>query len=107
MLKLQNSWSHGFVVVPPVSVLINHKAVQLLRSKPLSFEELQKETGANSGYLMASIRVLVSLGWVGQEADGKYLLTDRKIDERVLESLIRTPLLHKRMRRTQISLMRC
>lgn len=88
MLKLLNSWSHGFVVVPPLSVLINRNVLQLLKRESLLFEELQKDTGANSGYLMASIRMLVSLGWIEQKTDRKYVLKDLKLDEKIPNGLL-------------------
>src|SRR5262249_34315997 len=98
-------YCHGFVAVPVILSCKTHGLFELLQEEgPRTLDLIAARLSANSGHLQAALRLLHSLGWVGQLENGAYQLTakaqlHREIPEDVVELLnqsVETLLLHDR-----------
>lgn len=69
----------GLVVAPTIAALWERGALDpLLDARgAVGFDELVDRTHANRGYLRVALRLLMSCGWLAEEAPGVYALTRR------------------------------
>ncbi|MCB0583368.1 MAG: GNAT family N-acetyltransferase, partial [Phaeodactylibacter sp.] len=65
MLKILNSWSHGYVAAAVVDALLKRDFFSALKQNEVSFEELAAKLQANEGHLRTALQLLASLGIVG------------------------------------------
>lgn len=76
MLDIINRYAHGFVAIP-VILSFKKKGIfeQSEQQKSICLDNLITNTHANSGHLRVALRLLLSLGWLSQDATGAYSLT--------------------------------
>ena len=74
-MELINHYCHGYVAVAIILNLEKRSVFTYLEQDPSSLEELCEHFHANSGSLKVAFNVLLSLGWLEQDAKKKYSLT--------------------------------
>jgi acyl transferase domain-containing protein/NADPH:quinone reductase-like Zn-dependent oxidoreductase/acyl carrier protein/SAM-dependent methyltransferase/GNAT superfamily N-acetyltransferase len=76
MLDLINRYAHGFVAIPTILACRQRGFFELLAQHgPLSGEQIAECLQANAGHLSVALRLMHSLGWLAQDANGAYTLT--------------------------------
>ncbi len=76
-MELINHYCHGYVAVAIILNLEKRSVFTYLEQNPSSLEELCEHFHANSGSLKVAFNVLLSLGWLEQDAKKKYSLTEK------------------------------
>src|SRR5580658_2929575 len=78
MLEVVMRYAHGFVAVPVIAACRDGGVFAALSADgPQDLASLSARLGANDGPLAASLRLLVSLGWLDCDGAGHYRPTDR------------------------------
>ncbi|MCD5326707.1 SDR family NAD(P)-dependent oxidoreductase [Chromobacterium piscinae] len=75
MLSVINRYSHGFVAIPIVLACKYLKLFEVFKGRALTLTELADELKANSGFLLAALRLLESLQWISKDNTDRYSLT--------------------------------
>ena len=91
MLNIVNRYVHGFVAIPVILACKERGIFQLLMEQDsMKPEQMVEYLGANDGHFQVALRMLLSLNWLCQCEDGRYVLTTEavkhaKIPPNVLE----------------------
>lgn len=91
MLDQLNRFTHGYVAIPVILSCRRHRFFDLIREEgALSFETVAVSLKANRGHLAVAWRLLRSIGWLVEDGNGCFRLTDAasdvdKFPEEVLE----------------------